>query len=742
MSIAKTRNVAVAPVRLAILGGGAVTQELYLPALRSVPEVEAVVVVDADPDAVRRLRAIGHDGPVLTARADDFFADRKRRDALGLEAVVVALPNACHESATIQALECGLSVLCEKPLALSAAACRRMTETADASGKVAAVGMVRRLSAAVAACREALAAGLIGTVTGVDAEDGTPFGWLSDTGAFFRPENGGVLADMGAHYLDLLQELVGQLRPVRYRDDWRGGCEANCTYELVTADGVPVRLALSRDRTLRNAMVITGNKGELVLTKDDFAACLWRPAGQDLEARLTPTRLPDGGEPPATFLACFARQFAEFAQAVRGDRPVQSTLEQAARVTGLIEWAYDRRDRDSEKRPAAPSGPSLDAGAAVVTGGTGFIGGRLVERLTELDCQPLVVPVRNYHSCVESARFPVVLPRINLLDAADARRAVQGARYVFHLAYGNSGRDAARVTVQGTRNVVEAAIAAGAEAVVVLSTMYVFGHPDTDAEVDETWPYDPAGGEYGRSKMRMERWCLKRAADSGRTRIAVLNPSCVYGVGGKTYTRLPVLFAQAGQFCWVEDGRGTANYTYVDNLIDAIVLAARTPEVHGRRLIINDGCCTWRELLEPMLGPWAEEVPSYTVAELRTLACRAAPRARLRDVLRAAARSRELIDAVDRFPVAGRLKRGLLRLIPRLRVEAPSTLQCAVAAANANHRPVPPDWLADVFGPTRTRFSAAQARSVLGWAPRVTLAEGQARAVEWLRTMRFLDNPG
>ena len=78
---------------------------------------------------------------------------------------------------------------------------------------------------------------VVGPVQRVDVEDGNPFCWLSDSGAFFRAENGGVLADMGVHYLDLVQDLLGPLTPVAYRDDWRGGCEANCTYELTTGAG-------------------------------------------------------------------------------------------------------------------------------------------------------------------------------------------------------------------------------------------------------------------------------------------------------------------------------------------------------------------------------------------------------------------------------------------------------------------------------------------------------------------------
>ena len=195
-----------------------------------------------------------------------------------------------------------------------------------------------------------------------------------------------------------------------------------------------------------------------------------------------------------------------------------------------------------------------------------------MERLGASAACDIVAPVRSYRTCAQVARFPISMPRVDLLDYEQVRKSVAGARFVFHLAYGRDGPQQERVTIEGTRNVVEAAIETGAEAVVVLSTIYVFGQPP--AEVDEAWPYRPVGGVYGTSKALMERWCMHRAQGSGHTRIVVLNASCVYGPGGDAYTALPVRLATEGGFCWINDGRGAANYTYVENLVDAMLLAA------------------------------------------------------------------------------------------------------------------------------------------------------------------------
>src|ERR1022692_4858293 len=216
-----------------------------------------------------------------------------------------------------------------------------------------------------------------------------------------------------------------------------------------------------------------------------------------------------------------------------------------------------------------PAPLRLDIRPVCVTGGSGFIGGRLVERLAAMGFDDILVPVRRPATCSSVARFPVRLATVDLLDPAAVGPAVAGRSLIFHLAYGSDDQGRS-VTIDGTKCVVEAAIAAQCDAVVVLSSMAVFGHPN--GGTDESAAYRPSYGDYGRSKMRMEQWCVERSRTSGRTRIVVLNPSCVYGPAGPTYTELPATLAREGHFCWIDAGSGNANYVYVDNLVDAILL--------------------------------------------------------------------------------------------------------------------------------------------------------------------------
>src|SRR5262245_43355666 len=88
----------------------------------------------------------------------------------------------------------------------------------------------------------------------------------------------------------------------------------------------------------------------------------------------------------------------------------------------------------------------------LVTGATGFIGGRLVEHLVQAEGACVRALVRNFANAPRLARFPVEFVAGDLLSPDAVARAVEGCEVVFHCAYGNGGDDAARknVTVGGT----------------------------------------------------------------------------------------------------------------------------------------------------------------------------------------------------------------------------------------------------------------------------------------------------
>ena len=360
------------------------------------------------------------------------------------------------------------------------------------------------------AIRRAISEKLIGDVLRVDIAHGGRFSWPSDTRNYFVKENGGALLNMGIHYLDMVEFWVGPLVPGEYRDDCAGGTEANFQFDLIGLTGSPsVRIAVSFTHQLRNTIVVLGTRGRIESAVDVMDQCNWElnsGLGGTLKTR-SDSRIE---AEPYEFPFAFAEQFLEFADVASGQR--QSYVDPAAarRTQQLIDWA-ERHRAPLARHPRRATRPGLSLGRAVVTGGTGFLGTRLVERLCELEFPTPVVPVRSYQSGAALGCFPAERRRIDLLRRKEVEALLEGSRYVFHLAYGNEGREAQKITVDGTKTVVEAAIACGVESVVIVITTAVFGHNTAVGEVDES----------SRVQARPRRLC-KEQSDS-RT---VLPSSC------------------------------------------------------------------------------------------------------------------------------------------------------------------------------------------------------------------------
>ena len=348
---------------------------------------------------------------------------------------------------------------------------------------------------------------------------------------------------------------------------------------------------------------------------DDFSGVTWSSHERGLKGRLEPVNL---AAAPVDLVSSFVEQFLRFADVITAGAEPDVDALQAASTQKIVEWGYSNRRSlmAPVTRGSTLARPSLDPAPTVVTGGSGFLGTHLLERLCEMGFENVVVPVRSYRSGANAARFPVNRVLTNLLDRQSVAKCLKGAKYVFHLAYGTDGVEPARVTREGTKNVVEAALEAGVEALVCVSTASVFGHPKTNHPIDETFPYRPSLGEYGKSKADAEKYVLQVARATRRMRMVVVNPAAIYGPNGRLFVEYPLRAAMAKQFAWIDEGCGKLNYVFVKNVVDALILAARIPEAHGQNFIICDGVCTFRQFLTPLLGEMANTLPSYSRADL------------------------------------------------------------------------------------------------------------------------------
>lgn len=314
------------PVRLAIVGCGAIAELGHLPAAALAPEVEITLLVDRDEGRARAL-------------AGRFGIDRVATDlaetADHAEAACVALPHHSHRSATEALLGQGVHVLIEKPLATSAADCDAMVDAADRAGRVLAVAMARRFCPSSRYLKQLVSSGMLGTIEHFTILSGVGDAWPAQSLYLLRAQEsgGGVLMANGCHDLDILTWLLGPVGPLQCRIDSAFGLEGNCRIDCTMESGAVGTVELSRTRTLANLIRIEGKLGiaEAPLMGDSVSI-LPRHGDLPLAGRAAVA--------PFDFAQVMANQLADFAGAVGGAHPPLVDGRVGRDVVALIERCY------------------------------------------------------------------------------------------------------------------------------------------------------------------------------------------------------------------------------------------------------------------------------------------------------------------------------------------------------------------------------------------------------------------
>jgi len=237
---------------------------------------------------------------------------------------------------------------------------------------------------------------------------------------------------------------------------------------------------------------------------------------------------------------------------------------------------------------------ALSESRILITGGTGFIGGRLVERLVQESGARVRVLLRNFARAPYIARFDVDMVQADLTDPGEVEQAMDGCDVVLHCACQTDGSEAAQraVNVDGTRNILEAAQRHDVQRVVHVSTINVYG-PPKDGDLDETAPRSYSGDVYSDSKVDAEKLVLDHA---DRIPVSVVQPTMVYGPSGPAWTTRILNDLKNGRVILVNGGDGLCNPVYVDDMVSGIMRAAVLDGAVGEAFLISgERPVTWRE---------------------------------------------------------------------------------------------------------------------------------------------------
>lgn len=324
----------------------------------------------------------------------------------------------------------------------------------------------------------------------------------------------------------------------------------------------------------------------------------------------------------------------------------------------------------------------------LVTGASGFIGARLSEYLVSEGADVKVL-IRDETQVATFNRMKCRSIVGDVTQPESLGPAVKDCEYIFHCA-GHKGRPSAEavrtVNVDGTVNLLSAADQAGVKRMVHVSSVAVHGNT-LPASVTEELPLQITGNAYTVSKAEGEQAAL----NFGRTHaieVVVVRPTLVYGPGSSDWVVQPLLQAQRNELVLINDGNGSANFIYIDDLLEGMILAAQVPAAAGEAFLLSgQQPVTWREYLGCLTTMCNKPLPpSMPLWQARIKM-----------------RSSSWLSRLTRRPM--RINAAFWNLMTQ-----------------------------------RSVVSIEKARHILGFSPRMTLEEGMRHTEIWLKSCGYLPN--
>ena len=196
-------------VRIGIIGCGGIANGKHMPSLKQIAEVQMVAFCDIIPEkAEKAAKEFGTPNAKIYTDYKELLNDPE------IEVVHVLTPNRSHADITIDALYAGKHVMCEKPMAKTAADAKRMLEAAKATGKLLTIGYQHRQKVSAQYAKQYIDEGSLGEIYYANCyairRRGTP-NW----GVFLSEyeQGGGPIIDIATHSLDLTLYLMNNYEP-------------------------------------------------------------------------------------------------------------------------------------------------------------------------------------------------------------------------------------------------------------------------------------------------------------------------------------------------------------------------------------------------------------------------------------------------------------------------------------------------------------------------------------------------
>jgi nucleoside-diphosphate-sugar epimerase len=236
---------------------------------------------------------------------------------------------------------------------------------------------------------------------------------------------------------------------------------------------------------------------------------------------------------------------------------------------------------------------------AVVTGASGFLGGRLTQMLAAQGVEVTIL-ARSTSDLRHLDATPVRAVQGDLSDSKALASAFRDATHIFHCAACSTDWAAAgtyfAANVTGTRNVIAAALGVPTlQRLVHVSTTDVYGYPVVPCT--EEYPTVVTELPYNSTKVAGETAVWQACKDQGLP-ITIVRPATIYGPRGKDFTLDMAALLRQRLMAYVDGGVAPGGFTYVDNVAQAMMDAAVHPGADGQTFNLSDGTnASWRQYL-------------------------------------------------------------------------------------------------------------------------------------------------
>jgi predicted dehydrogenase/nucleoside-diphosphate-sugar epimerase len=587
-------------LRVGLVGAGYIS-EFHARAIRRVPNARIIGIADV----------VNSRASALAARFNvaKVFPTMEALIAEGVDVVHILTPPNTHAQLAVAALNNRCHVLVEKPLAMNAEEVDRISAAAATAQKSVCINHSMLYDRFVSKALNLVRSGAIGVPLSFDYFRSSEYPPYRGGPLPIHYQDGGYpFLDQGVHALYLAESFLGAIDDVKAFYGRHGG-DSNLLFDewrvAAQCERGTANIQISWNvRPLQNWFVVQGTKG--VLRANLFA--MWVTHTPQLPLPKAPARalqaLSEGlsicAQVPANVLRFAAKKIvqydglhtlvAAFYHALQTGTSMPVPVEQAR---STVYWTNRvSREADAAKIKFQSQFQTQGTAKILVTGANGLIGRHLVRRLLQEGNRVRIFVRRPPPpEFMNDGNIEVVLG--DLGDPAAVDQAVAGTEMVYHVgaAMKGSAHDHERSTVCGTQNIVDSVLRQDAQRLVYISSLSCLhaAIAQRGAVVTEDWPVEPSPtkrGSYTQAKTAAEKIVLDAVRDR-HLRAVLLRPGRVFGPG-MTLLTPEVARKMRNFFVVLGDGTRELPLVYVEDVIDAIILAAETSEFDGSVFHIVD----------------------------------------------------------------------------------------------------------------------------------------------------------